>query len=257
MAPARRIHGLRPDIDDPRDKHFRTDYLKMGKLRQRFKAALLPSSVDLRNEPSPGVYDQGAIGSCVDNALATLLGHLTNDQGQGVAEFSRLFMYGNARGWVEEDTGSSLRDAVKGVDKFGVPLEVLWPYDVQMWTTKPPQPVWDAARHRHQIEYYRLDTLQGMKITLSEGVPFIFGIGVYDTFTAQAPDYTVPLPKNWNIPQGGHALCAMGYDDKRGAFLFRNSWGDDWGDKGHAWLPYEYVATGDWMDAWTVRKISD
>lgn len=266
--PVRPIRGYKPDSPDERDKHFRTDYLKIGKLHQRLRAFLAPRSVDLRNDPSPPTFDQGSIGSCVDNALATQLGHLTNHTpGAGVEVFSRLFMYGNARGWTNEDSGSSLRDALRGVDKHGVPLEALWPYDVQKWTTRPPQVVWDAARYRHRILYARLDTLAGMKLCLAEGFPFIFGIGVYDTFSlaGRGPRFEVPIPMPVDRFEGGHALCAMGYDDDRKALLFRNSWGTDWGMNGHAWLPYEYVRTSGplvvelgtplWYDAWTVRSI--
>lgn len=39
--------------------------------------------------------------------------------------------------------------------------------------------------------------------------------------------------------QGGHAVAVVGYDDRAGALLLRNSWGADWGDQGHAWLPYD------------------
>jgi len=37
-----------------------------------------------------------------------------------------------------------------------------------------------------------------------------------------------------------HALCVVGYDDKKhgGAFEVQNSWGTDWGDGGFVWIPY-------------------
>lgn len=58
---------------------------------------------------------------------------------------------------------------------------------------------------------------------------------------------------------------AAGYDDKmaipkeeggksQGAFLFQNSWGQEWGEAGFGWLPYDYLLrglTGDW---WSVVK---
>jgi C1A family cysteine protease len=48
---------------------------------------------------------------------------------------------------------------------------------------------------------------------------------------------------------GGHAMCAVGYDDGRrigdeaGAFIVRNSWGMDWGANGYGFVPYRY-----WLD---------
>jgi len=65
---------------------------------------------------------------------------------------------------------------------------------------------------------------------------------------------------------GGHAVCAVGYDDSKvivnpsnkksskGALLIRNSWGSSWGDNGYGWLPYDYVLTGLASDWWSLLK---
>ena len=66
--------------------------------------------------------------------------------------------------------------------------------------------------------------------------------------------------------EGGHAVVAVGYDDKKeirnkyadrpttGALLIRNSWGKDWGEAGYGWLPYDYVKNGLAEDFWSVLK---
>jgi C1A family cysteine protease len=256
MALPRKVYGLKPDPVDPRDLHFRTDYLKIGKLRQRFRAMLLPQSVDLREEKNPPIFDQGELGSCTANALSGILGHVTADQGDGVELFSRLFLYGNARRWVPEDEGATLRDLMKGLDKYGVPLESMWPYDVARWKDKPPQAVWDAAWHREAVDYYRIDTLDGMRLCLAgDRKPFIFGVLLYSNF-APGADGMIPMPGVNDRVSGGHAMACVGYDNRRQALLIRNSWGEDWGMGGHAWLPYAYTQdAGLWWDAWTVRSI--
>ena len=65
---------------------------------------------------------------------------------------------------------------------------------------------------------------------------------------------------------GGHAVMAVGYDDilviennhsknkTVGAILIRNSWGEDWGDKGYGWIPYEYVSKELAIDWWVILK---
>jgi len=37
----------------------------------------------------------------------------------------------------------------------------------------------------------------------------------------------------------GHAMCIVGYDDAKGAFKVRNSWGADWGENGYVWIAYD------------------
>lgn len=37
---------------------------------------------------------------------------------------------------------------------------------------------------------------------------------------------------------GAHMIVIVGWDDSRGAWLLRNSWGTDWGDGGYGWIKY-------------------
>jgi cathepsin L len=37
---------------------------------------------------------------------------------------------------------------------------------------------------------------------------------------------------------GAHMIVIVGWDDTRGAWLMRNSWGTDWGDGGYGWIKY-------------------
>jgi cathepsin L len=37
---------------------------------------------------------------------------------------------------------------------------------------------------------------------------------------------------------GGHAVVIVGWDDSKGAWRMKNSWGADWGEDGYAWIAY-------------------
>ena len=79
-----------------------------------------------------------------------------------------------------------------------------------------------------------------MKGCLAEGFPFVFGITVYESMMSDAVAQTgiVPMPTTQEKVLGGHAILAVGFDDKTQRFKFRNSWGTTWGDDGYGYLPY-------------------
>ena len=47
-----------------------------------------------------------------------------------------------------------------------------------------------------------------------------------------------------------------GYDDSKSQFFVRNSWGTDWGVKGYAWFPYDYITNKSLCsDFWKIEKV--
>jgi len=42
--------------------------------------------------------------------------------------------------------------------------------------------------------------------------------------------------------EGGHAISIVGYDDTKQAFIIRNSWGEDWGENGFAYISYNDIS---------------
>ena len=49
----------------------------------------------------------------------------------------------------------------------------------------------------------------------------------------------MPSPRESVV--GGHAVLAVGYDDRGSVFRMRNSWGTKWGMKGYFTMPYAYL----------------
>ena len=248
-----RGYGWLPDLPDQRDILYAAPRRVLAKL---------PPQADLR-PGCPAVYDQGQLGSCTANAIgaAHQFEQIRQDAAKAFAP-SRLFIYYNERAiehTVDTDAGAMLRDGVKSVAKQGVCPEKLWPYQPAAFTRRPPAPCYREALQHQVVSYQRLaqdvDLLKGC---LAEGFPFVFGFSVYESFetAAVARTGTVPMPAPKERVLGGHAVLAAGYDDARQRFLVRNSWGDQWGQKGYCWMPYAYLSTrGLASDFWTLRMV--
>ncbi len=160
------------------------------------------------------------------------------------------------RGNEDYDSGASLRDGIKTLKKTGYCREKAWPYDIERFTQKPPQRCYlEAGRHRVE-SYYHIRTLTEMLTCLAQGYPFVFGFAVYESFKSKQTEKTgkVVMPKKKERMVGGHAVMAVGYNQKEKCFLVRNSWGIKWGRAGYFTMPYEYLETLA-ADFWTIRKI--
>lgn len=251
-----------PSRVDPRDWLFEPDEQAL---------AAPPAAVDLRDAPDafPTVFTQGRLNSCTAEAMSAALHYDMRRQSLGDAFCpSALFIYYNER--KDENTIGldhlhgrpvQMRDCLLTVTTEGVCPDELWPYDPAKLDVRPPDAAYERAESHRVQSYHRvLQDLAHLKACLAGGFPFVFGVRLYAGFplanTAGRSEVTMPGPGAQ--PLGGHALLAVGYDDSRGAFIVRNSWGAEWGDRGHCYLPYEYLTDPSLsFDHWVVNAILD
>lgn len=236
----------------------------------------LPALVDLRSGLSP-VENQGQLGSCVANATTGALEYLQLDKINQQKEctdvcfidkyqdISRLYIYFNARyldGHAHEDSGTYIKTAMKAIKKWGICRESLWPYRESRVFQAPDQRAYVEGANHLIFNYYKLDhtKLNELKQCLALRQPFIFGMSLYSSFMSQEVSFhgMIPMPLANDRFQGGHAMCCVGYDDSKQAFIVRNSWGNTWGDDGYCYIPYNYLCSADLAaDFWTLRKDQD
>jgi C1A family cysteine protease len=184
---------------------------------------------------------------------------------------SRLFEYYATRkieGTTSEDSGASIRDAIKAGNKYGVIDESLYPYDISKFAQNPGSSIWTTAATHKVTSYHAIadGDLATMKSILATGYLIEFGFDVYDYMMSQqmATKGFLPLPGPSESLQGGHAVDLVGYDDNmvnpfnkasKGAFIVRNSWGTNWGVNGYFYMSYDYVAnTNLASDFWVVQS---
>jgi C1A family cysteine protease len=210
-------YGWIPDLPDHRDFVFATSPSVLAKL---------PSRINLTRH-CPSIYDQGDIGSCTANAIGGTIQFDRMKQKLSSSFMpSRLFIYYNERAMehtVNEDSGAMIRDGIKSVAKQGVCSEQAWPYDPSPFPpnphlTKRPSAICykDALKHT-AVQYQRVPrNLSQMKGCLASGYPFVIGFTVYESFESEEVAKTgiMPMPSNREQVLGGHAVMAVGFDDK-------------------------------------------
>ena len=237
-----RRYNHRPDAEDRRDRLYIS--------ATHSDATTLPKKVDLRSNCTD-VVDQGELGSCTANAIASGLREYLERKIGPVTRLSRLWLYWMERsieGTLSEDAGADIRDGMKVLQKVGCAREEDWPYIIAKFKAAPPTLASVNAAAYKIAEYHRVADLFSLKAALADGYPVVLGMEVYSSFESSQVEATglVPMPKRRENCLGGHAVLAVGYIDNispMGASLVicRNSWGSSWGDKGYFYLPDSYV----------------
>ncbi len=226
------------------------------------KNAGIPSRVDWRQFASP-VANQGQLGSCTGFAIVKGLREflLIRDKKQFVP-LSPLFMYYNERkiqGTINQDSGARISNGMKLLRDLGTSTEETWSYDddndnnpktIEKFQVSPDKDAFNTASEFRVKEIKHLEGLRDIKYALAKQNPVAFGMVVFDDLF-YTKDGTLPPPNLKKKSQGGHAVFAVGYDDKQKVLIVKNSWSKNWGDKGYFYLPYEYVKQGLVFDAWT------
>ncbi len=267
--------GWLPDYPDHRDYNVNHEEIKpiLKKINLNDDKNL-PESIDLKAWCSP-IEDQETIGSCTAQAAVGLLEYYEQKSFNKHIDASRLFLYKVTRNLmnITGDTGAFLRTTIGAMALFGVPPEKYWRYDVADFDKEPTSFCYSLAQNYQAIRYFRLDSpntpndqlLNQIKSFLSSGLPMMFGFTVFSSISqAISNGGKIPFPSDEGKARGGHAIVAIGYDDKIeitnsdstektiGALLIRNSWGTAWGDNGYGWLPYKYIFEGITQDWWSL-----
>lgn len=223
----------------------------------------LPDSVDLRQKELP-IYDQGQTNSCTSNSICHTCMYDIWKQDKIVLIPSRLFVYYNERmmdGTVNEDCGSTIKQSVKAVAKYGFVSEDKWNFDPNKIITKPPQELYDEAKNHIGREYYQVtQTVEQIKKAIAAGFYVNLGIAVYDSFESDEVSTTgvIPMPTASNVLRGYHAVCLCGYSQEKQCFLLMNSWSQSWCLNGCAWISYQYISDPKLaFDAWVLSKVQD
>ena len=249
-----RRYGWKRDLPDQRDK-----------LANFPEIAMYRSEIDLREyNCMPEIYSQGSLGSCTANALCAAFEYEQKRQFKdNDFDPSRLFLYYNERvieHTVEYDSGASIRDGIKVLNKLGVCSESEWKYNIINYTLRPPANAYlDAQKHK-SVKYKRVNKdLNSIRSALTLRYPICFGFTVYESFEdPEGVEKTgqFVIPEKGEKVIGGHAVMICGYNDTTNQFLIRNSWGEEWGTEGgYFYMPYSFLLSDNCSDFWVIEKV--
>ncbi|MBI1780900.1 MAG: peptidase C1A papain [Sphingobacteriales bacterium] len=212
----------------------------------------LPEAANLQRF-APYVGDQGQQGSCVawssGYAARTILEAAKTNQDPDQLKFSPAFLYNNIK--LEGCQGSYVLRAMEFMSKQGAVPYDRFAYDDQQCDKMPPAQLYDEAKQFRIAGFNRLTRgdntdaidLNAIRANLAQGAPVVIGMMVGQSFmqSMMGQDVWEPAAGDRNMMGfGGHAMCVVGYDDKKygGAFLLMNSWTAKWGNNGFAWVRY-------------------
>jgi hypothetical protein len=223
------------------------------------------------------VRDQGEVGSCEANAIASLIDTYTRLRRVPAPPASALHVFAiyertRIDGVDRDDVGNLTRVA-------GVTTDAVWPYDpvkacriavggdglgcdsryhVQKESAYT-DPTLIAERQRADAApAYRVVSIQNVTETGRDGIPTDMAKAESEIMkllaAGEAVYLGVDMANNWSsaagmhgvevLPQpqgyyGSHALLAQGYRSTPSGtqFLVQNSWGTAWGQGGYVWIP--------------------
>ncbi len=220
----------------------------------------LPTSVDLRPRfEALGLTpkSQAPRGCCSLFALDALLEFEWAETSGKTVRLSEEFLnWASHQSNGRESDGSFFSDAVRGARMFGLCEEKLMPYaqSYDAHARPSPEALTDAEKRQRitalWIKEWDIKTgmtdemLRQIRASLVDGHPIAIGLR-WPNEERYGPGHILQMPPAGKVFDG-HSIAFVGYRDDvaqpgGGLFLFRNSAGPDWGDRGYAWMPYAYA----------------
>ncbi len=199
-----------------------------------------PEHVDISSK-LPVVRSQGGTSTCVSWA-ATYAAASFALRARGVGSaltLSPSFTYNQVSRDQWCGRGTSISATLNVLRDVGaLPIEE-FAFDGGWCGRQPTAAELQRAKQFHIKSWAAFDAtaLDKVKEQLARGVPVIFATHWTRKLAALRGD---AILEEDDIPDEGHAMVVVGYDDAKRAFLIQNSFGSSCGNKGHGWFGYEY-----------------
>lgn len=247
---------------------------KFDALLQQFgQPALVQQEVDLRPkffQLELGVKNQGRRPSCAIFAIVSALEFQNAESAGKVEKFSEEYLSWAVKKTVQrlpapgtapadatdnkedKDEGFALSEVVAALRAYGIPLQASMPntFGRKIGAIEEPSPAVINEARSHQKVFVHLlpgrdpaTRINNVVQALNAGVPVAVGLA-WPNYRSIRNGY---LSGQKPMPEGGHAVTLVGYKSGTGrledaVFIFKNSWGADWGQGGYGMVTYGYLS---------------
>lgn len=200
-------------------------------------------TTDLRPLLGP-VRDQGLRPTCM--AFAASAAHEFHHGRTDPLCPEWLYYHAVTRAGDDHDAGLTTPHTIASLRRDGQPDEAAWPY-----CSAPPSSNWKPPAIPAELFYADADhstvDLATIATSIDVQTPVLLTLLVDDTFMAWTTVEGEPVIEDAPPPfddESGHAILAVGHGIIAGKshLLIRNSWGEGWGDGGHAWISDTYCS---------------
>lgn len=237
------------------DKELTSRYFEKT-MKQPLKFAGIPSSIDWRDVNGANwitsIKNQGACGACVAHgtlaALEALLRIRFYKDANKDIELCRAHLLwcggGSCGGWYMDDACNYLK-------ANGVPDEKCFPYEDHDMPCSDTCPDWKNRIGNTQIvDWAQTMDIKTMKTNLVENGPQITGMAVYQDFFS----YSSGVYRHVTGDLAGyHCVAVIGFNDDEECWICKNSWGENWGDKGFFKIGYGECGIDDAFGMWDIK----
>jgi hypothetical protein len=238
----RKVNGAKPDVRDRRDVYIQS-------------AGLVSTAPHGGHTLDHGFEskDQDGTGSCCGQGVANAVrdAYLANDI--DCPELSALYAYyASRRMWTRKpsDNGTSVRDTIKALKRFGIATEFKWPMMPSRVNRRPYWSAFHSAMDRRGIRgYYRIPKgdLNGVRSAIAAGMPVVGWWRVDSAFMRLGYPGTVGPCR---LPFIGNHCMEVPTFYENGDFGIVNSWGARWRHNGRQRVTGAFVQ--EMNDGWAI-----
>jgi len=206
----------------------------------------------------PKAQDQGELATCVGWSVgyaALSIQHAINNDWRGQTDlitkyaFSSYFLFNQIKmGESGCGSGAFVDSAMNLLQTKGNLTALEYDQNIGDCSRLPTEEELEKASDNTIIDYlmlFKKETparikIDKIKLSLLENKPAILGLMTPRSFVSpKMRGAAMWQPKKSERGFFGHALVVVGFDDAKNAFEVMNSWGEEWGENGFAWIDYE------------------